>query len=578
MKYRFESSGIGRNNTTLFSRYLIPNSKYIQDIRAKIWKAIDSQFEMFPLEALETLKSHSARTPDVVKEIMDFDIYFVIEIINRHLKNELFEHCLYVQEQIRWWKRNELHNSDFDALRQNYINPTYEMYLKISWDRYRDKENYEFDDGQEYDRLKTAEIKSSFVFKSINEVETFFNRLLIILDSFSNRFTFSSSIRIIIGETFSDNFDLGCAALSLLIDAEIDENNLFPLDFLSKIDKQEKAECIWHLIEQKDNTNKILWKLHFFYCLNHNLISSIHIERLLATIEITNSPVYIHFNSLQKYLSIDPLIFQKILYSANVINNQEGFMIYIPVNSFSDFFEYLGDDLKLIKQSYIQQDTRDISFDYGGKGFLKILKEDNKFLFEYVENLCRDKSDLGNYSRLSSDGRSLGFIWAVKGIEPQVLKVFELLLKEQPYFGINSHYCNVFFRDFKKEYTSRIDKFLMQYVKNNIHDHHKVDLIVDITRYSRNDLFEEIILYYISLNQNVDQFKRIHWRGSGTLWMGDENPGDLEAADWRKILSIVEKSNIGFKLISIKKYLNERVESCLEYAESERKRKFLGRF
>ncbi|MEL7417204.1 MAG: ATP-binding protein, partial [Cyanobacteria bacterium J06555_3] len=134
------------------------------------------------------------------------------------------------------------------------------------------------------------------------------------------------------------------------------------------------------------------------------------------------------------------------------------------------------------------------------------------------------------------------------------------------------------FRDAKEEYTLRINNFLMQYIKNNIYDTNKVNLIVDIARHSKNDIFEEILLYYISLNQNVEQFKMISWRGNFTTSIGDGNLGDIEAADWRKILSIVDKSNIGFKLIPIKRYLNERIESCLEYAESERKRKFLGYF
>ena len=578
LKYRFESTEMGRNNTFSISRYFIPNNQYIQNIRSKIWNAIDLYFALFPEKALETLKSYSARTPDVVKEIMEFDLTYVLVIVKKHLGNDSFKHCLYIQEQVRWWKRNNVDSSDFDDLIQDYTNPIYEMYLKISWDRYRDKEDYEFDDWQEYDRLKEAEIRSSFAFESVDEIETFFEYLLVILNNFSNQYTFTGSLRIIVDETFARNFDLGCLTLNLLIDAGIDKNYPLSLDFLSKIDCKEKIEHIWQLIEQKRFKNKILWKFSFLYCLNRNLISEIYVERLISTVEAIDSPTHIHFHPLQKYLSLDSLILQKVLRSVNIINNRKDFVIYLPVNTFSDFFEYLGDDLELIEQSYIQQDTRDTSFDYGGKGFLKIIKRDTNFLYKYVESLCKAREELGYYSRLSSDGRSLGFIWAVDGIEPHVLKVFELLLKHQPYFGINSHVCNVLFRDFKKDYTYKLDRFLMQYMKDNVHDYNKVNLIVDITRYSRNDLFEEILLYYISLNQDVEQFKRIHWRGSGTLWMGDENPGDLEAADWRKILSIVEKSNVGFKLIPIKKYLNEIIESCLEYAESERKRKFLRHF
>lgn len=39
-------------------------------------------------------------------------------------------------------------------------------------------------------------------------------------------------------------------------------------------------------------------------------------------------------------------------------------------------------------------------------------------------------------------------------------------------------------------------------------------------------------------------------------------------------MSIVEKSNLGIKLLPIKKWLNARIDIELEYANEERKRRF----
>ena len=73
-------------------------------------------------------------------------------------------------------------------------------------------------------------------------------------------------------------------------------------------------------------------------------------------------------------------------------------------------------------------------------------------------------------------------------------------------------------------------------------------------------------------------FSRIYWRGNGGSGSGNVNLGDIEAADWRNILSIVEKSTIGIKLIPIKKYINEKIEHSLRYADWERQRRFLERY
>lgn len=573
--YSFESSQMGRNNTFVISTYSIPNDRYIQDIRSKIWKAIDSHFNQFPEQALEVLKSYSTKTPDVVKEIMEFDLPYVLEIIKKHLTKELFPHCFYVQEQIRWWKRNKIYNSDFDNLTHYYTNPIYEMYLKIFWDRYRDKEYYEFDNWGKYNVLKEAEIKNSFCFESINEIKIFFQYLSIILDNFKKRMDFTRSLKIIINETFNNNFELGYAALDMLLDSEIDEIYRSILEFLFQLDKLERIEDIWQLIARKNLKNKVLWKLEFFHCLNINLITDIYIRRIIETIELIKSPTTIQFYKLKKYLELDPLLFQKILKIVYIINSEREFIIRLSDELFSNYFEYLGDDLNLIKQAYIQQDTSKIDFDYRGKGFLKILQQDINFLFEYVEKICQEKD---RYSRLSTDGKSLGFIWSIKEIETQLIKIFDLLIDQRPYLGRVAHWCNVFFMDVNSEYDSQVKDFIMQYIKDNHASPEKINLIIDITRHSKNELFEDVLLYYVSLNQDVAQFRQIYWRGNVTTWIYDENPGDIEAADWKKILSIVEKSNVGFKLIPIKKYLNEQIESCLEYAEFQRKRKFLGKF
>ena len=146
-----------------------------------------------------------------------------------------------------------------------------------------------------------------------------------------------------------------------------------------------------------------------------------------------------------------------------------------------------------------------------------------------------------------------------------------------PYIGILSHFCNIFFRRVDVKHNLKVDNFIIKYTKkyNNCSD--KMNVIIDIVRNSKNQLYDQVLLYFISLNQDVKIFSKIYWRGNGSSVTGDETHGDIEAADWRKILSIVEKSAVGFKLIPIKKYLNDRVESSLRRADGERKQKFLGR-
>ena len=283
--------------------------------------------------------------------------------------------------------------------------------------------------------------------------------------------------------------------------------------------------------------------------------------------------VCIDFFSLEKFLNIDPCIFQKILQLITRINIQKNISIQTSGNFFFQYFDCLGKNTALIKKGYLQQNRIQLYFDYEGNGFLRILKLDANFLIEYINSLFED-----NDTRLSSDDyRDLGFIWEIVGIETQLIKVFDLIIPKYPYIGILSHFCNIFFRRVDVKHNLKVDKFIIKYTKkyNNCSD--KMNVIIDIVRNSKNQLYDQVLLYFISLNQDVKIFSKIYWRGNGSSVTGDETHGDIEAADWRKILSIVEKSAVGFKLIPIKKYLNDRVESSLRRADGERKQKFLGR-
>ena len=70
-------------------------------------------------------------------------------------------------------------------------------------------------------------------------------------------------------------------------------------------------------------------------------------------------------------------------------------------------------------------------------------------------------------------------------------------------------------------------------------------------------------------------FSKIHWCMNEGAYVGDVIIGDIEAAKWTNVLSVVNQSDIGYKLIPIKQYINSRIESYQRYAEQERKSKFM---
>ena len=58
--------------------------------------------------------------PDVSKQIMEFDLPFLIRIIDSCLNPEEFIHCKYVHHQIRRCERNSISDLRFESLKKKF--------------------------------------------------------------------------------------------------------------------------------------------------------------------------------------------------------------------------------------------------------------------------------------------------------------------------------------------------------------------------------------------------------------------------------------------------------------------------
>ncbi len=572
LSFKFRHTKGGRNHSFYWYEYPIPNSQEIQEFRKNIWVSVANDFNNSPAESFSLLQSYASVSPDVLREVMEFDVPYVIDIIERHLSPDNFEHCRYVHEQIRWCKRNSVLHPSFSSLAESFTNADYETYLKIDWDILRDKEMYEYEDYREYERLKEAEIRTSFVFKTRTEVEEFIKVFTFLKEKAKNEWNYNNSLDFVIDENCSLDFHLGCELLNQVIAIDNTINYIPRVVFRNHLKTAESSEHIWAIIQSKDFNLKAHWELSFYDYLEDSLLTKGYVDAIVNTVSNMSGSNTVHFDRLQRFLSIEPNLFQVVLRKI-VEKNENGTGLQVWMDFFSTHFDKLGDNIDLIKKAYIQQDKIHNHFDYEGKGMFNILKQDPQFLMEYVESLFSERK-----FGLSGDHRRLGFVWQVDGIEPVLTEVFDLVIEREPYFGILDHFCNSFFRNIPEDSKEKAKDFLFQFVRANNSDHQKVNVAVDIARHSMKEVFEEMLLLFLSINQEVGVFSKIMWRGSGTSGTGDVILADIEAADWRNILAIVNKSQMGIKLLPIKKYLNERIESCLKSGDWERQRRFLERY
>lgn len=572
--FSFHQTKGGRKLSVYMYQYPVPNTPTIQLFRKNVWDAIQTNFQINQSKSFELLQSYSHIKPDVSTEVMQYDVPMLVDIIQKQLTPNSFEHCKYVQDQIRWCKRNSVFHSSFPELLSKFRNSTYETFLKIDWNRFRDKEMYEFDNYREYEKLKEVEIRSSFIFNNKEQVKEFYNTFVYLKNLTKNEGNYNATLELVIDENCTRNFDIGCELLRIVIENNNEVNYVPRVVFRNHLRASQNTKIIWEVIEQKDFNHKSLWELSFYDYLDDSLLSAKYVQSLVNTVSSMNDSYTIHFERLKRFLAIEPNLFQILLKTIVEKNEKEGTRLQVWMDFFSEHFDQLGNDIGLIKKAYIQQDKIHNFFDFEGKGMLNILKKDPNFLLEYINSLYEVKQ-----FGISGDNKPLEFVWQIEGIENVLVKVFDLVIEKEPYFGIGDHFCNAFFRNLQGEQKEKASQFLLTYTRTNYTSSDKMNIVVDIVRHSMRELFDDILLLFLNLTQGKDVFAKIWWRGNGgSVHSGDVNFGDIEAADWRNILSIVERSDAGINLIPIKQYINEQIEYSLKHADLERQRKFLERY
>jgi len=576
LSFEFESIRGGRGNKVYFGNYPVPNTPLIREFRKRIWITFDKYFDKYPNQVKDFLgtypmhRRHQNRGVDLIKH----DLPFVVNIIKKHLDNQYFSDCVIVQEIIERLGYDKITTSDLVTFKREFTNSTYKTFLKLDWNIHRNKQWYDFDDHKEYEKLKSDDIRSSFVFKSLDEITSFYNQLINIKEYLNS--DFYTSLDIVIDENFNQNFDLGCEFFNLIVENN-NELQYIPLKaFINHLNTKEKAEKIWNIIHNPKFMRVYHWELSFYTYLSKNLINKNHVVAILNTFEKIQKQNRLYLDWLTKYLHVEPQLFKKVLKIIVKRNNEgdddEG-QLFLWNDFFQKHFDYLGDDIEVVYKAYLQQEKNQRHFDINRQGLAKIFNKDNNFLIRYLKDV------IGYYKgTLSTQIDNLGFVWSMDSVLPKVEDAFNMIIDTvKNYLSIEDHPCNALFKDIPENSIERANTFLMNYAKKYNNDVKKMNTTVDIVRNSMEGLFDDILLQHVQHNQNVNIFSEIRWIGSRWFSSGGEIIDDRLAAKWKSILSVVESSDLGAKLIPIKKYINEQIEARLASADNTRMMRFVER-
>lgn len=573
LSHHYQITKGGRNHSIIFYQYPLPFYEVTSDFRKSIWTTLFESFKTYPEVVLTILKNFRPGYKEAIPEILEFDLSLLLPFIENNLDTTSFENIHFIHEFISMLNREKLTNRSYQTLKSKFNSQEYEYFRKLDWNTLRGRQDYDFEKYEDFQKLKEQDVRTSFLFKSEADfaaLHTTIKNSLSLGDN--NIWGIDQSLNIIVEENFIQNEELGFKLLESILNNYPAGVN--PLHKAVKVIVNKSPEWVsrlWILIKNWKHEYKLYWRLSFFDYLPKELANEFYKNELLETISSIDVGCYLQFESFEKFITIDKNIILNILQSVVSKIEKQNLRINLSFHFFEKYSTMLAGNFPLLTQAYIQQEQKVSNhFDLNRAGLKSLLQIDSKFLIEYVKIFYTGNENLHN----RNTHNQLPFVWDLDNCNELIEEAANLIIENSIYFGTLEHPIIIFFHHLNEEQKAKAKLFLLNYISKYHSDESKINSIFDVLRHTMKDFFEEAFLHYLSVNTEIENFKKIWWRGNGGSYSGDVIIGEIHAKDWQDILAMVDKSKNQLDLIPIKSYIKKQIEYELKSGEEERKRKF----
>lgn len=533
LAHHFQIAKGGRNHSIIFYQYPLPFYGVTKDFRKLIWTTLFENFKTYPIEVLTILKNFRPGYNEAIPEILEFDLSFLLPFIESNLDPTCFEHIYFVHDFVYMLDREKLADKGYQNLKLKFNSKDYEYFQKIYWSTLSGKQDYDFENYADFEKLKEQDVRSSFLFKSTVEFSALHTAIknLLSLEG-NNSWGIDQSLNIIGEENFLQNDELGFKLLISIL--ENYPNGVNPLYKLVKVIVNKSPQWalrLWDLLNNWKHDYKLYWQLSFFNYLPTNLANNFYKTALLETIKSIDKGCYLQFDSFEKFIPIQSVkfkdkanrFFMTLPVIRNIINYKEkniieeillivynkievqNLRINLSIHFFEKYSAMLADNFELLKKSYIQQKkTVSNHFDFQHAGLKSLLKINPYFLLEFLDSFYTDKE----IRHRRNSHNQLNFVWDLEQSNELIKKAVVLIIENNYYFGMEEHPLIIFFQNLNEEQKIKAKIFILSFISEYHADDKKMNPIFDVLRHTLKGFFEEAFLHYLDLNTDIDCFKK----------------------------------------------------------------------
>ena len=228
---------------------------------------------------------------------------------------------------------------------------------------------------------------------------------------------------------------------------------------------------------------------------------------------------------------------------------------------YKEALEVFEGDYTLIKESYFQQYTlakSSVSFDYELKGFANIYSEHRNFLFDFFSHFFSIRKLHGHNEHIN-----ISFIWDYSDRINEIKKVIDYLIDNDYYLGLGGHSVSILFNNLNETQFETAYEFVKNILQENQTNRTYIEVIFDTIRTNLQSRHDELFLFFLKLNNDVEFFRTIDWVGNPGVQTGNVIWGELHAKRWEKVLTVLNSSKEQLHLIPVKNFVKNCTKPVL---------------
>jgi hypothetical protein len=509
-------------------------------------------------------------------DILQHDLRFIYQIINKHFAPDEFEDCFVLQnilEGLEWLKVDYS-----NEIKIEYKSKLYQLAEVLKTDRQRKREL----GWEEEEKLHQEELKEYCCDFDFVNYDALFTNVSLILEHVKKvsrgnlEWQYESSLNTIFGNLTQTDANLFLKALKLNF-----AKFRFNLNFTYVFNRffQSAPQFYFELLELIKDLDANT-KFCFHQTLSIDNVKNKHLPLLYSELLTSIKSLKSHyvfwdltFASKYKKLKEEKDIYSEILGIVLTKIKKEQVKISVGQHFIVKCISFSNFSFEALVEAYIYSKDIEQHFDYDKKLLKNLIKRDSNIIIRLLKFNSPNRISYHDLEHENYD-----FIWELDNYKEIINLIFEYFILNESYY-FSERAIAAFFPSAKDKYGKKPMEFLENLIDEKYLNDKYIDVVFSIICYKYPELKMEFLERFLKLNSDFEVFKNLEIIQRSKSWSGSYIPIlEGEKKIWENVISVLDRFPNRLNYYDHKEYANRQIGYCDIRIKDEMKREFYEDF